>query len=703
MSMNYGSIETADFDTSEFISARVALSLDKLGIAITASEWGDTEQEVFYIRQELGEIPAERHPPNRTVILKLQLKEDKPNKVKLAEAAFKLQQKVGVLQREGGWVRRTFSSRNGARVAVGFEVYSAVLAGIQGWVLGHRNVANEVTLTLTCSPYCYGTEEVEGTTVTSSNGRDVEWEIANAGGSAPGRLRLKVKNVGTIDWLSMIGSIESRDRFGGARALFAYKCNELTVLGTSLSETEKAGASGKVLSAGTLSAVGYAVMSFKIKASNDMQHVGGRRVLMRVFNQAASSQGNRMQLEWRGLNGEWQTNDEVEVKILGGWQIIDLGEVILDRAMYGEQAWEGRLVLRNAKNEVTTAMYFDKVYVLAQEQYFKLRKALSFRTPIVNIIAGLPTSGALGEALNGKTMATGGGTWATSGAATDWLIGSKTLYSNWFKRESKANDTEARTALVSAPTVANGMVRVVFNIGELVASGNPGPEVIHRFGVVMHGGSIKVQFEMMRLGIGPPTYIVSISGAHVAETKILEGFTAWNYFQTSYEETGFKTAQILEPVRVVCVGSKVLLFIGDLSTVPLLTADLTSEVAGKVGVFAQNISNHLPEAGETRKIGVEAFSVTEAEYESLVHTTRLMNISTDGVFRQAAAVERWGELPLHEGFLPYVAPSGLEARPLRGILIPSQGDYEQYSDAGENKLEVTPYHRPAFHFMSEAS
>ena len=65
----YTGIETITLDALEFIGERSSLNLDELGIRVMSAEWGDAQQEVFYIRQELGEIPAERHPPNRTVTI----------------------------------------------------------------------------------------------------------------------------------------------------------------------------------------------------------------------------------------------------------------------------------------------------------------------------------------------------------------------------------------------------------------------------------------------------------------------------------------------------------------------------------------------------------------------------------------------------------------------------------------------------------
>ncbi|MEX2106540.1 MAG: hypothetical protein WD810_06540 [Solirubrobacterales bacterium] len=94
---------------------------------------------------------------------------------------------------------------------------------------------------------------------------------------------------------------------------------------------------------------------------------------------------------------------------------------------------------------------------------------------------------------------------------------------------------------------------------------------------------------------------------------------------------------------------------------------------------------------------------TEAESEDQVcFTTRSIELRSDGVVRQAREDDVWGTV-IPDGFLPYTSPGGLEGRPSRGIIIPTQGDLRALPDSGTpNKLSATVKQRAGYHFAREA-
>jgi hypothetical protein len=55
-----------------------------------------------------------------------------------------------------------------------------------------------------------------------------------------------------------------------------------------------------------------------------------------------------------------------------------------------------------------------------------------------------------------------------------------------------------------------------------------------------------------------------------------------------------------------------------------------------------------------------------------------------------------------DGFLPVALPSGLEERPMRCIVIPSQGDLGEVADEGTNKLTAQAFVRAAYLFARES-
>ena len=104
------------------------------------------------MRQQFGEVLVDRRPKSKTVVLRLRVREDA--EADLETAAYRLQQKVGTLHREGGWVRRDFHVGEFAGSLLCKIVGEVTLADFAGWQAGD---SPDVTLTLVCGPIWYST------------------------------------------------------------------------------------------------------------------------------------------------------------------------------------------------------------------------------------------------------------------------------------------------------------------------------------------------------------------------------------------------------------------------------------------------------------------------------------------------------------------------------------------------------------------
>jgi hypothetical protein len=80
--------------------------------------------------------------------------------------------------------------------------------------------------------------------------------------------------------------------------------------------------------------------------------------------------------------------------------------------------------------------------------------------------------------------------------------------------------------------------------------------------------------------------------------------------------------------------------------------------------------------------------------------TRSIELRSDGVFRQHETDDIWGPL-IPEGQLLQAPTEGLEGREARYIVIPTQGDLGEASDAGTNALSAQTFIRPAYLFAPE--
>lgn len=93
---------------------------------------------------------------------------------------------------------------------------------------------------------------------------------------------------------------------------------------------------------------------------------------------------------------------------------------------------------------------------------------------------------------------------------------------------------------------------------------------------------------------------------------------------------------------------------------------------------------------------------TEVEGEAACFASRAVEFRSNGAYRQARGEDDvWG-LAVPDGFAPYDTPGGLEERPSRGILIPSQGDLGDLPDVGLNEISAKVITRPGYHYAREA-
>lgn len=101
-------------------------------------------------------------------------------------------------------------------------------------------------------------------------------------------------------------------------------------------------------------------------------------------------------------------------------------------------------------------------------------------------------------------------------------------------------------------------------------------------------------------------------------------------------------------------------------------------------------------------IAITVYYTEEQDENRVCFATRSIELGS-GTRRQHPTDDIWGDLiPEGGGFSLYAPPSGLEGRPLRGIVCPSQGDLGELPDAGVNSASGSVLYRPAYLFAREA-
>jgi hypothetical protein len=374
---------TIVFDPVEFMPTRTPLGLDLLGLSVMTIDWGDAEVELFLVRQRRGEIPSDRHPPNRKATIGL--KAAPTGSVSLAEAAYKLQQKLGLIQEEGGWLRRDMDIRGGFLQSVACPVLSVDFGGLHGWLMEHRQTADEIQIALTIGPTFYGVNEREGTLLEETVNRELIWTLKKIAGSAPGLIRNQITNKNaSASFLGLISAMESRDYPGSATAEttahLAYECEKLTRLGGA-TETERTEDSGKVVRA-TPVYQWQAFLGSEIPGVGHMTHIGPRKIMVRTYIEEPTQMRFRLEYRTTGF-GVWEKGPIVEPETTGaGWTILDLGEVRIESALLGAQRWEFRITARVKEAEfVGSVVDFDRLWVIPLEQCLAVSTPFRYTSP----------------------------------------------------------------------------------------------------------------------------------------------------------------------------------------------------------------------------------------------------------------------------------------------------------------------------------
>jgi hypothetical protein len=614
--------------------------LDDIGLSIgeAGADWGDSEIELFLIRQAMGEIPADRHPPNRNVSIPLVVR--KEGATKLPDAAAKIQKKIGTWQREGGFLKRVLDPTAGFTTDVAMQVRGASISGLQGWLMAHRQTAPEVVLNLVTGPYFYGVTEVESAEFKIENASQLEWEIANIKGSAPGLCRVQIKNNGATDWKGLLAAMESRDLAAvGTRNTTAdifYECEKLTLAGGSTEVAVGEASSGNVVQNAALSTGFLSVLSSKVVASGHMTHTGPRRVWMRVKDMGAVSENIELKLVWRPLSSaKWSENKAVRIVVSGSFSKVDLGEVIPEAAVLGEQRWEWKLLARTRNIAAGSSVQIDVVYILPIEQMMALN------APPVTLQP---------ENQSSKNPAKGT---KISGA--------------WVNPENiKASDNVRATAVMAPKPVGPE------SSGDIVASefGFAIPAEAAITGVVVSversanfASTVRDSFIMLRK-----------AGVEVGENKALGNAWGTGDEVQTYGGSTDLWGETWTPAQINAATFGV-----------VLTAKLIAAAEGEAKVDL---------------ISVTVYYSTSTDENRVCFAGRSIELRSDGVFRQHLTDNVWGR-GVPDGFLPYAPPSGLEARAVRGLIVPSRGDHLTQADVGNHKIVAKVFYFPGYHFVSE--
>lgn len=319
-------------DASGIAVNRTQLDITSWVSAATGPDWGDAEIAAHMADQAVGSSPVDYRLPNRQIKIPLALKT--VGGTSFATIRASLQQKVGLFQREGGWIMRQVGA-----TALYADVVNATLHLGGSWLQAFRDIDVDAVLSLECVPDWYG-DEVTLSTHTEAVLPHLFFTEATINGNYPGRVRVVATNGTTVDQHGLLWGFRSRNYNAGTPAQMFYEAEALTPL------SGAAGTAGANFSGGTAIGLGLPVVNAwvpilstsMLSGTTPLTHTGSYRVWARCFSATGTPQ---YRFQWGGgALSVPTTNDPI---ILPGPSLymLDLGSIRLDAPPVGPNQWVG--------------------------------------------------------------------------------------------------------------------------------------------------------------------------------------------------------------------------------------------------------------------------------------------------------------------------------------------------------------------------
>jgi hypothetical protein len=542
----------------------------------------------------------------------------------------------------------------------------------------HLGMEADVLLSLEAIPDFYGDEIPLSDHVETT----LPWlKFTESGilGDYPGRLRLVVDNDSSADWLGLVAAVRSRRYDSAATAALAYEAEALTPLDTAAATalTGASGAGSNTIRHNNLGTQWTPVLSTNLLAGTFLTHKGSYRVRARVYSTSATPPAVRFVWDVGDLVSP-EENDPVAIPGASNFYLVDLGEIRLDPVGVGAHRWQGQVQAKGAaggENVYVDTLEFEPL----DEGHAILRAPIS---PAQGLVAPAlrdefnQTSGAL----NGKTLAVGG-TWATSGSATDLAVDATT----GTVTRSTNSDASPRYAIAGTATFTNALVQIDFERVALRA-GFATRGVVARWtdannyvGVEAAGfNSLSDDLTVVVRGavggvafsLGSTVLAVPLD---VFYSALLMVDSAGHYFAWVW------AAGTARPAEPTLTGQDSRLATGG------------ALANGKCGYLDYNPP---PAAAAIR--AYDNFLAYAPSLDAVAYASRSAHLGTDGNVRQDAAGAAYGPLSIDTGDLLRIPPSGLEGRAVEVFIKPSRGDLDQLPDSAIDDVSARAYYRPSY-------
>ena len=578
-----------------------------------------------------------------------------------------LQAAVTKQHREGGELELTTP----AGTVVTFDVLDASFNVILDKRYMTRQVA-QVTLVFTCKPFARGAEQDLGDNVETTLPALVFTE-ASIPGDVPALGRLVVDEDDAEDQLTVMWGVRSRNYSAAATAGLFWQAEALTPV--SAGAATVAGPSGahgsgsNTIEATALTTEWQDVLKSTV-GSTYFTHVGAYRVIARVQADSANAGSVQVRASW-GLGdlAVYQQGAAADTTA-GGWVLCDLGVVNVPQAVTGTHRWELRVQAKSTVNGDDA--FVDWLLLIPVDESAGVAQATTAGTSLVTRVHD--TFEQTAGNLDGKTPApTTDGAWAESTA------GAFTL--------DTTNHVAQRTGVSDAAGLSNAKLAVA---SAALAGSWASVEITQTadWGAGYFGGLLLRYVDVsnwLAVGMYSPG---AGSAVYLRIYKRVAGTVSLVAASPTYGVGS-------NPFRIRASAYANGLVTSDISFngTPAFGLSATDSVLATGGALASGklgIIDHYPSAtANTRRY--DNFQGGTLDRNAACFAGQSIRIAHDGVVREDAAGNVWGDPGKVEGDLLLIPPSGREGRACEVVVKMSRALLGSPGDLAADDLSARLY------------
>lgn len=654
-------------DPTEVATGRTQLDITPW-VSVQGIDWGDGEIQAYMADLDVGATPVDYRIPNRTITVSLVLKA--MGGTAFATARSTIQAKVGLFQRQGGWIKRITSSGG----TVYADVVNATIKLPGSWSQAHKNYDVEASLTLEVLPDFYEAE-VTLTDHPETTQAEVVFTETTIRGDYPARVRFVVDEDQGQAQLGLMWGVRTTNYSAASTARLAYEAEALQPLDLATKAALTGASGGTVVTHATLSTSWTPVLNLNLGGTAYLTHTGTYRLFCRYRTTAGTAVALRSVYDVGDLVLP-EENDPWYHPIAGAAGtslfIADLGELRLQQGPVGTHRWAGQI---QGKGQAGTEdLSLDRVWFQPVDDGAGLLRAPVNGDPgLVAYTDRDEFATAVTGNLSTRTAPVGG-VWIEAGAA-----GNMTLTPGSTRRT-----TAPGAAHFGVPTVAGFAAQVVqVDIKSSILSS--GYTSVFISGVARYTdtsnyvtfGQVAQTLAVQKTVAGVTTDLASYLGTGGIRLNLLQADT-WYRLRFAADTAGRWWFWYGTPT-------------GGL-TLEATGVDSALATGGALASGKPGIHDVAQEASTRSWTNFAAWPLT---LDAVLNPSQSAELRTDGMFREDTSGSAYGPVSWVEGDLPRLPPGGTA----EVLIKASRGDFSMLPDTGIDDLSARGFYNPCWVFV----